>query len=150
MSDIKLSAAAWSFVGTSLQESAAIWRSLGIDAMDLIALPGGELDSQEITRNPESQASRVGHLGMDLASVLYFFGEWFDDNPVNSVDESIRARNLETFKRVLVFCNKARIPCVCVLPGVDQAGISHEEALRLSGEAMSAMASLANLAIFAT
>ena len=43
MGDIKLAGAAWSFVGTSLLESATIWRALGIESMDLLAIPGASL-----------------------------------------------------------------------------------------------------------
>ena len=37
MTTVKLAGAAWSFVGASLSESAAIWQALGIEAMDLMA-----------------------------------------------------------------------------------------------------------------
>ena len=143
MSNIKLAAAAWSFVGASLPESAAIWRALGIDAMDLIAAPGGVLDSREIDHDPEGQAARVSEMGMELSNLLYIFGEGFEDRAVNSADEGVRTRNTETFKHVLEFCTRATMPSVLVLPGVDQPGLSHEEAVKISAEAMTAMESMA-------
>ncbi|MCY4413193.1 MAG: TIM barrel protein [Caldilineaceae bacterium] len=143
MTTVKLAGAAWSFVGASLSESAAIWQALGIGAMDLMAVPGGLLDSREIERDPEGQARRVTEAGLPLSNLLYVFGDGFDDRPINSVDESVRAANLETFKQVLHFCTAARIPSVLVLPGVDQAGITHEEAVELSAAAMNELAALA-------
>ena len=143
MTTNKLAGAAWSFVGASLPESAAIWQALGIGAMDLMAVPGGLLDSREIERDPEGQARRVTGAGLPLSNLLYIFGDGFDDRPINSVDESVRAANRETFKRVLQFCKAAGIPSVLVLPGIDQAGITHEEAVELSAAAMNELAALA-------
>ena len=108
-----------------------------------MAVPAGLLDSREIERDPEGQARRVTEAGLPLSNLLYIFGDGFDDRPVNSVDESVRAANRETFKRVLQFCKAARIPSVLVLPGVNQAGISHEEAVALSAAAMNELAALA-------
>ena len=143
MTTLKLAGAAWSFVGASLSESAAIWQALGIEAMDLMAVPGGLLDSREIERYPEGQARRVTEVGFPLNNLLYIFGDGFDDRPVNSVDESVRAANRETFKRVLQFCKAANISSVLVLPGVEQEGITHEEAVALSAAAMNDLAALA-------
>ena len=143
MNSMKLAGAAWAYVGASLAESAAILQALGVQAMDLIAAPGALLDSREIERDPEGQARRVTEAGLPLSNLLYVFGDGFDDRPLNSVDESVRAANLETFKQVLHFCTAARIPSVLVLPGVDQVGISHEEAVELSAAAMNEFAALA-------
>ena len=143
MTAIKLAGAAWAYVGASLPESAAILQALGVQAMDLIAAPGALLDSREIERDPQGQARRVAEAGLPLSNLLYVFGDGFDDRPLNSVDESVRTANLETFKRVLQFCTAAGIPSVLVLPGVDQVGISHEEAVELSAAAMNKLAALA-------
>ena len=143
MTAMKLAGAAWAYVGASLAESAAILQALGVQAMDLIAAPGALLDSREIERDPQGQARRVTEAGLPLSNLLYVFGDGFDDRPINSVDESVRAANLETFKQVLHFCTAARIPSVLVLPGVDQVGISHEEAVALSAAAMNELAALA-------
>ena len=135
---MKLAGAAWAYVGASLPESAAILQALGVQAMDLIAAPGALLDSREIERDPQGQARRVTEAGLPISNLLYVFG----DRPLNSVDDTVRAANLETFERVLQFCTAAGIPSVLVLPGVDQAGISHEEAVELSAAAMNELAAL--------
>ena len=143
MTAMKLAGAAWAYVGASLPESAAILQALGVQAMDLIAAPGALLDSREIERDPQGQARRVTEAGLPLSNLLYVFGDGFDDRPLNSVDDTVRAANLDTFKRVLQFCTAASIPSVLVLPGVDQMGISHEEAMELSAAAMNELAALA-------
>ena len=135
---MKLAGGAWAYVGASLPESAAILQALGVQAMDLIAAPGALLDSREIERDPQGQARRVSEASLPLSNLLYVFG----DRPLNSVDDTVRAANLETFERVLQFCTAAGIPSVLVLPGVDQAGISHEEAVELSAAAMNELAAL--------
>ncbi len=143
MNTMKLAGAAWAYVGASLPESAAILQALGVQAMDLIAAPGALLDSQEIERDPQGQARRVTEAGLPLSNLLYVFGDEFDGRPLNSVDDTVRAANLETFEWVLQFCTAAGIPSVLVLPGVDQVGISHEEAVELSAAAMNELAALA-------
>ena len=143
MTTMKLAGAAWSFVGATLPESAAILRALGVQAMDLIAMPGGLLDSAEIERDPHGQARRVSEAGLPVGNLLFFFGDGFDVRPLNSADDGVRAANRETFTRVLQFCTAADIPSVLVLPGVDQEGISHDEAVRLSAAAMNELAALA-------
>lgn len=143
MNAMKLAGAAWSFVGASLPESAAILQALGVQAMDLIAAPGGLLDSREIERDAHGQARRVTQAGLPIGNLLFVFGDGFDDRPLNTVDDRVRASNLDTFNQVVQFCRAANIPSVLVLPGVDQQGISHEEAVRLSAAAMNELASLA-------
>ena len=143
MSSMKLAGAAWAYVGASLPESAAIFQALGVQAMDLIAAPGALLDSQEIERDPQGPARRVTEAGLPLSNLLYVFGDEFDGRPLNSVDDTVGAAYRETFERVLQFCTAAGIPSVLVLPGVDQAGISHEEAVELSAAAMNELAALA-------
>ena len=114
MTAMKLAGAAWAYVGASLAESAAILQALGVQAMDLIAAPGALLDSREIERDPEGQARRVTEAGLPLSNLLYVFGDGFDDRPLNSVDESVRAANLETFKQVLHFVPlRASRQCWC-------------------------------------
>ena len=106
-------------------------------------MPGGLLDSAEIARDPHVQARRVSEAGLPIGNLLFFFGDGFDDRPLNSADDSVRAANRETFTRVLQFCTAADIPSVLVLPGVDQEGIPHNEAVELSAAAMNELAALA-------
>lgn len=146
MSQINLSGAAWSFVGATLRESAGILRALGVFAMDLIARPGALLDGREIERDAQAEARRVAGLRMELSNLIYIFGTSHNDRAVNSFDEQIRAKNRKTFMHILEFCTAARIPSLSVLPGVDQAGFSHEDSLSRSGEVLCQMTALAGTA----
>ena len=128
-SGIQLSGAAWSWVGASLTESAAIYRALGVGALDLIAIPGKPLDTYQIVNDPQEQARRVKNLGVKLSNLLMFFGNDFHDRALNSPDPGVRQQNVETFKRVLEFCAAAGIYSVAVLPGVPQQGYSRDVAL---------------------
>ena len=123
MSTIKLAGAAWSFVGTSLVESAHIWRALGVHAMDLLAVPGTPIDAEEIDRDPQDLARRFTEPGMELPNLIYIFGAGFEDRAINSVDPAVRRRNMETLKNVLECCQAAHIRSLLILPGVDQPGL---------------------------
>ena len=139
MSEIKLAGAAWSFVGATLVESANIWRALGIEAMDLIAMTGIGLDPAAIDRDPQGQAKYVTEPGMELSNLIYVFGASFEDRAINSADAAVRAKNMDTFKNLLGFCVAAKIPSLLLLPGVDQPSMSHEDSLKLSAEVLTEM-----------
>ena len=74
MSTMKLSGAAWSWVGTTLHESAQIWRTLGINAMDLIAFPAAGGGLITIDDDPLGTAKTVQEVDIELANLLYIFG----------------------------------------------------------------------------
>ena len=139
MSEIKLAGAAWSFVGATLVESANIWRALGIEAMDLIAMTGIGLDPAAIDRDPQGQAKYVTEPGMELSNLIYLFGAGFGDRAINSADAAVRAKNMDIFTNLLGFCVAAKIPSLLLLPGVDQPSMSHEDSLKLSAEVLTEM-----------
>lgn len=144
MAETKLAGAAWSWVGTTLVESANIWRTLGVNTMDLLAIPGTPIDSGDIDRDPAGQARRFTEPGMELGNLLYIFGAGFVDRAINSADAAVRSKNMDTLKNVLECCVAANIPSLCILPGVDQEGMSHEDSLKLSAEVLIGMTILAD------
>lgn len=146
MSPMKLAAAAWSFRGATLAEAAAIWRALGVYALDLIAPPGGLLDAHEVARDPRGQARRVRAVGAELSNLLYMFGAAFDDHPLTSPDAAVQAANQDTCRRVVEFCVLAGIPSLLVLPGVDHPGVPHAASVRRAADALNAMAEVARAA----
>ena len=143
MGDIKLSGAAWTWVGATLEEAAGIYRALGVNAMDLIAMPGAALEADEIARDPLGHADRARNLNMELGNLITIFGAGFEDRALNSTDAGVRGKNLETYKGLLEYCAAARIYSIMVLPGVLQKGISREEALDISTAEMRTMNELA-------
>ena len=136
MGNMKLSGAAWAWVGTTLQESAEIWRTLGIHAMDLISMPAVGAGVATIETDPLGTAKTVQEPGMDLANLLYVFGADFNDRAVNSPDAEVRVKNRESMKRVAEFCAAAGIPSVIILPGVNQEDMTREDSQALAAEGL--------------
>jgi sugar phosphate isomerase/epimerase len=143
MSTARLSGAAWSFVGASLRESVAIWRSLGISAIDLLAVPGLLVDSSEIVSHPNAVAAQIQELHMPVANLIFSFGASFSDRALNDADASVRARNSEEWDGLLEFCRLCSIPSITVLPGVQQPGWSREKSLAVAAENMNELAARA-------
>jgi sugar phosphate isomerase/epimerase len=136
---IRLAGAAWSWVGATLDESAAIYRALGVDALDLIAIPGSRLDTHKIAAEPIEQARTISQLNVGLSNLLMFFGASFQDRALNTIDPAIRSRNLDTFRRMLEFCAAAGFHSLTVLPGVDQPPVSRSEALKYAAAELNRM-----------
>jgi sugar phosphate isomerase/epimerase len=136
---IELAGAAWSWVGATLAESAAIYGALGVQAIDLIAIPGTRLDTYEIAADPAGRAKQLRELDVALSNLLMFFGGGFQDRAVNSVDAGVRDKNFETFRRVLEFCSVAGIYSVTVLPGVEQPTIGRVKSLALAASELNRM-----------
>ena len=146
MSTMKLSGAAWSWVGTTLHESAQIWRTLGIDAMDLIAFPAAGGGLTTIDDDPLGTAKTVQEVDIELANLLYIFGADFEDRAVNSPDDAVRASNRNTMQNVAEFCAAANIPSVIILPGIDRDGVAHEDSLQLAAEGLLELTEIGNQA----
>lgn len=126
---MKLAGAAWSWVGATFAESAAIYRALGVHVLEFLAVPGGRLDTYAIAADPAGEAEKLKSLGVELSNLLMFFGKDFRDRAVNDPDQAVRDANLETFRRVLEFCSAAGFHSVTVLPGVEQPGHTRAESL---------------------
>ena len=131
---IQLSGAAWSFVGATLQESVGIYRALGINAVDLIALPGAALDSYAVVDNPTKEAKRVNSLKVQIANLIFNFSSNFSERAINHRDPRIRGSNLRDFQAVVEFCQRCSIPSITVLPGVFQKRWSRKKSLEVSSE----------------
>jgi sugar phosphate isomerase/epimerase len=140
---IRLAGAVWSWVGATLEESAAIYRALGVEALDLIAIPGTRFDTYSIADDPLGHARSVSKLGLELSNLLVFFGTNLQDRTLNSLDPIVRSKNLDTFRRVLEFCAAAEFYSVTVLPGVEQPGGSRDGALKHSAAELNRMNDLA-------
>ena len=139
---MNLSGAAWSFVGASLPESVAIYRALGIDAIDLLAVPGALLDPAAIVADPLGEAGKIRSLGAPTANLIVSLGANFSDRALNHPDPAVRALNRREFEAVAMFCQAAAIPSVTALPGVDQPGWTHAKSLEISAEALNEIASI--------
>jgi sugar phosphate isomerase/epimerase len=143
---IRLAGAAWSWVGASLQESAAIYRAIGVNALDLIAIPGSRLDTYEIAADPSAQARRLKDLDVEFSNLLVFFGTDFRDRALNSPDPAIRSNNCDTFCRLLEFCAAAGFHSITVLPGVEHQSVVRQDVLACTASELNHMNELANAA----
>jgi sugar phosphate isomerase/epimerase len=136
---MQLAGAAWSWVGTTIEESVAIYRALGVQAIDLIAVPGSRFDTYQIAADPNREAERISGLGVALSNLLVFFGTDFRDRAINSPDAAVRANNLTTFRRLLEFCTAAGMYSIAVLPGVEQPPHSRAQAMAWSSRTLKEM-----------
>ena len=121
---MRLSGAAWSFVGATLRESTEIYRALGIHAIDLLALPGFLVDSDKIIESPTVTARPIKDIGTSIANLVFNFAGNFSDRALNHKDDTVRRRNVAEFHAVVEFCRNAEIASVTVLPGIAQEGWS--------------------------
>jgi sugar phosphate isomerase/epimerase len=131
-------------VGATLPESAGIYRAIGVNALDLIAIPGSCLDTYEIAADPRGQARRLNALGIEFSNLITFFGTDFRDRALNSPDATIRANNRETFRKLLDFCTTAGFHSITVLPGVEYQSHSRQAALAWTATELNRMNELAN------
>jgi sugar phosphate isomerase/epimerase len=138
----RISGAAWSFAGASLSESVAIYRALGVEAIDLIAGPGALLDPATIAADPRREAAAIQRLGSPIANLIVSLGANFIDRALNHPAPSIRSQNRRDFQALVEFCECAAIPSITALPGVDQNGLSHEDSLQIASDALNEIAIL--------
>jgi len=126
----------------SLRESAAIYRALGIDAIDLLAVPGSLNRSGSHYRGSASEAAKIRSLGVAITNLIVSLGANFADRALNHRDPAMRARNRQDFEGVATFCEAASIPSITALPGVDQEGWSHDQSIEAAAEALNGIASI--------
>jgi sugar phosphate isomerase/epimerase len=141
---MKLSGAAWSFVGTTLHESVAIYRALGITAIDLIAIPGTTLDSQKLIQGPAREAERIKVLDAEIGNIIFLYAPNFSERALNHQYPEVRKRNTEEFHAVVEFCWRCSIPSITVLPGVAQRGWARKKSLAVSAEILNELAAIAS------
>ena len=140
---MRLSGSAWSFVGASLTESVGLYRAMGISGMELLASPGGLLNSKKIIEDPVQEALRIRDLGVPVPNIIFLFGHDFHERALNHKDPGVRQRNAEDFSAVAEFCHQSGIPSVTVLPGIQQDGWSLEKSVAVSAEALNVLTAVA-------
>ncbi len=143
MSAIKLAGAQWTWVGASFAESAGIYKALGVHAMDLIAMPGAALTADGLAADPQGQAKAVRDLDIELINLIVLLGEGFADNALNSADASVRQQNRDRIRRIADFCAAAGLQSLTLLPGVENEGMSREDAQSIAAEELRVAAEIA-------
>ncbi|HEY3130435.1 MAG TPA: sugar phosphate isomerase/epimerase family protein [Acidobacteriota bacterium] len=144
---MRLSGASWLFLGATLGESAGIYRTLGIDFVDLLAIPSAslqpQLDADRIVQDPEGEARRIRDLGVLIAAIVFLFGRDVAQKAVNHKDTDVRRQNKERFYSVVEFCAQAGIPTITLLPGIAQEGWSQEKSLETAAQSLNELAGIA-------
>ena len=139
---MKLSITSWSFPACTLQESWDITKALGISHMDVGLLHGATLNRAEILQAPVAAAKKISDLGISVSNLYWLFGASPQDRPLSDI--AAREKNLADYSQVLAFANALNIPSLFLLPGVASAGISQEELLDNSAQALREMLPLAD------
>ena len=140
--NIKLAGAQWTWVGATFAESAGIYRALGVDAMDLIAMPGGLLTAEGINADAQGEAGKVKGLDIELVNLIVLLGEGFADRALNSPDEAVRQQNRDRIRRLSDFCAAAGLKSLTLLPGVEHEGMSREDAQAIAAAELHAAAEI--------
>jgi sugar phosphate isomerase/epimerase len=77
---------------------------------------------------------------------MCFWGTEMDVRPVNSASPAVRLENRGRFHQLVAFCLEAGIPSILLLPGVDQEGLEHVEAVRIAGKELTSFSQVARTA----
>ncbi len=138
---MKLSVTSWSFPACTLIEVAGIARVLGIPAIDLSYFYASGLNRAALLEHPETLAAEVASLGVEVGNFYHLFGEGLEGRNL-ALDSSLH-ENLEDFKKVMRFCQVAKIPSVMVLPGIINPGQTRRAALEQSAKSLQALLPIA-------
>ena len=142
MSKIRLAGAQWTWVGASFAEAAGIYKALGVEAMDLIAMPGAALTAESLTADPQGQAKTVRDVDIELVNLIVLLGEGFADNAINSPDATVRERNRDRIRHIADFCAAAGLKSLTLLPGVENEGMSRGDSQSIAAEELHAAAQI--------
>jgi sugar phosphate isomerase/epimerase len=141
---MKLSLTSWSFPACNLSEVTGIARALGINAIDLSYFYASGLNRAVLLEQPEKLAAELEALGVQASNLYHLFGDGLDGRNL-ALDASL-PENLEDFKKVVHFCQLAKIPSVMVLPGVINPGQTRLAALEQSAQSLRALLPVAQAA----
>jgi sugar phosphate isomerase/epimerase len=138
---MRLSGTTWSFPALTLAEACAVWRALGIEAVDLGLLHRPALDRAAILADPDAAARALAPLGMRVANLYWLFGDGLEDRAVS--DPAALEANLADLDAVLRFAAALGARSLFVLPGVLAPGVTRGAAMAAAAAALGAMTAAA-------
>ena len=138
---MKLCVTSWSFPACTLAEVAGIVQALGINAIDLGFFYASGLNRTKLLEQPKALARTISGLGVQASNLYYLFSAGLEDR--NLAQGSSLKANLEDFKRVVRFCQLAKIPSVMLLPGVINPGQTRRQAFEQSAKSLQALLPIA-------
>jgi sugar phosphate isomerase/epimerase len=138
----KLSLTSWSLPACTLKEAAGISAVLGIGALDVGYFYGPALDKKALLAEPERVADEVRGLGVAVPCLYHLFGATLGDR--NLASPAGIEENARDFSQATVFCRRAGIGIIFVLPGVINPGQGRREALTRSAESLKRLVGIAS------
>ena len=111
----------------TVEESARIWRALGIEVMDLGN--GRDLDPVTVASDPKGTAERVLDVGRRAGMSFHdAFPQATDKHITNTPDEQEYAHQRRVYEGWIAFAAEAGLNGISLSPGKYWAGLSVEEA----------------------
>ena len=135
----------WSWSLLSFEEVAGIMSLLGFSAIDVGAFSGwAHYEPADLAARPAEMAAEIAGIAsrynMELTDLFVTFAPELNEHCVNFPDKPVRDDNLETFKRIAEFCEKAGIPGVSLCPGVEHPALGRAASLELAIEELARLA----------
>ena len=138
---MRLGVTSWSFPQCTLEEVVGIAKTLGLDAIDVGFFYRSSLDRTELVSEPERSAARLRSVGFNVSNLYYLFGGSPEERSLT--DRGHAEANVRDFRSVALFCKRAGIRSVMLLPGVSHAGQPARDALHTSSETLSRLVEIA-------
>lgn len=133
--DLKLATADYSFPLLRWEQTLALARELGMQAIDVSLFANrSHLNPDEALANASRSAARVSaavrDAGLEIADIFGQPGRTFAENAINDPSSEVRARGAEYFHRILEFTARANGHHLTMLPGVHWESESREDSLK--------------------
>jgi sugar phosphate isomerase/epimerase len=134
---MKLSVTSWSLPQCSLDEAVGLSKLLGINAIDLGYFYRSGLNKNELIRHPEAAAKKIRDYDIKIPCLYHLFGADTQDRNLSLKDSG--DENAEQLEQIAIFCNRASIDTLFLLPGVVNPGQSVKQAVSTSAENLKQM-----------
>ncbi len=147
---MELGVTAWSFESLTLKDTLALCSGLGFSRVDIPAFRErgrNGFDPFEVGERPQQHADsllrELAPYGMEVPDFFPQFGASLHESSLNDPDPAVRARNRETIRGIIRFCQLAGIPGISLSPGVHHEQVSFEQNLDTSAQEFAILAEMA-------
>ena len=134
---MKLSVTSWSFPQCSLSEAAGLSKLLNIHAIDLGYFYRTAINKTKLLEDPEGLAEMIRKLDITVPCLYHLFGDDIKDRNLSLKDTS--GKNKADLQKAALFCRKAGIETIFILPGIVNPGQSIKDAIHISAEHLKAL-----------
>lgn len=142
---MKFTCTSWSWSLLPFEDVVRVMSILGFRAIDVGGFTGwAHYDANDLAAQPEGMAKTLKDISqrhnVQLTDLILTFGGDLNEHCVNDPDQKVRAKNVETFKRLGDFCNQAGIPGMTLLPGVEHPAVGRSGSFDLSVQGLMPLA----------